>query len=469
VFGRSWFETRAFPTVKILGSQVISLTETTRWFIHFFDWRFCAIFLSLVGMALILPVSTLKPFRSVRFNVYLFFVIAACASVGTFLPVVYHSWYFASVLALMAFNVVACKLRGLPTGHRRRLKPPSHSKSFTAAIKIEQAFTVLDKLSTNHRWSFVRADDVSGNRIYTASRHGLQRWGDFILHVSVVGILAGNLLGVLRGFEENLAIEEGATARMEHRPYDVSLEDFDIEYYASTGAPSVYASQLVVKKDGVEIGRKRIVVNDPLDIDRVRFYQASWGMTESFRRARLRMAGVSIDLKPNELTPIAGTALSVRANVFYPTFDIDQNGRAVSRDNNGGNPALQIDFLEKKQLRAQMWLLKNHPEAPYQVVGDRVVVASQPPFSLVDVDPILFSGIQVGYDPGAPIFWFFAVTLLIGLCLHFYLHERRIHVVFAPDKQHVRVTVHGWSSRPPQEFAREFENSANDIKAALGE
>ena len=50
---------------------------------------------------------------------------------------------------------------------------------------------------------------------------------------------------------------------MKNRPLDVTLTNFDIEYYKGTGSPSVYASNLVVQENGKEIARKRIVVNDP--------------------------------------------------------------------------------------------------------------------------------------------------------------------------------------------------------------
>jgi cytochrome c biogenesis protein len=364
----------------------------------------------------------------------------------------------------MAFDVVACKLRGLPQFMNRK-KPPSQQAQFNAAVSADQSHARVKEWISKKG---LILDHDAGALL--AGRHHFQRWGDFILHVSIVGVLAGNLFGALRGFEEVMPIMEGTTYRMKNRPYDVTLNDFDIEYYASTGAPSLYASDIVVTENGQVIGQKRIIVNDPLDIHRVRFYQASWGMTDEFRSARLHMAGAILELKPREIVPVPKTPLSIRANAFYPTFDIDQNGRATTRNFEGKNPALQIDFLEKNELKVRLWLLKNQPDVAFQVTGDRVVpTKTPPPFFLMDVDPVLFSGIQVGYDPGAPIFWFFAVILLFGLCLHFYLHERRVRVSFEAHGRSTRVTVHGWNSRAPEEFRREFEGWVREIKAALGE
>jgi cytochrome c biogenesis protein len=472
------------------------LTETLHWVISLFDWRFFAIFVPLVALALILPTSYIKPFRSVRFNVYLFFVIAILSSVGTFIPQnkpvhdalakfgpfwgdlfqkigfldIYHTWYFACVLALMAFDVVACKLRGLPKMMHRKPKPPPHNAAFSAHHSLDDSAARLTAWFSAKRLSVTQEKAPKGEKVFVAARHGFQRWGDFILHVSIVGVLAGNLLGALRGFEEILPIMEGSSYRMKNRPYDVTLKDFDIEYYESTGAPSLYASDIVVTENGQVIGQKRIIVNDPLDIHRVRFYQASWGMTDEFRSARLHVAGAVLELKPREVTPIPHTPLSIRANAFYPTFDIDADGRAITRDFEGKNPAVQVDFLEKDELKVRLWLLKNQPELAFQVTDGRVIPAkAPPPFFLLDVDPILFSGIQVGYDPGAPIFWFFAVILLFGLCLHFYMHERRIRVTLESHGKSTRVAIHGWNSRTPDDFRSEFEDWTAEIKNVLGE
>src|SRR5258708_4030338 len=82
-------------------------------------------------------------FRSIRFNVILFLIIAALAAIGTFLPQttdnaekvaallahhplvgnwlnacgffdLYHTFLFAGLLGLMAFDVIVCKLWNKP-------------------------------------------------------------------------------------------------------------------------------------------------------------------------------------------------------------------------------------------------------------------------------------------------------------------------------------------------------------------
>src|SRR4051812_17145755 len=107
---------------------------------HIFNWHFFTILACLISLGLTLPERWLKPFRSVRINIALFSVIAVASAIGTFIPQnkpaeaalakfglalakcfqalgfldIYHTWWFAGFLALMAFNVIVCKLRRLP-------------------------------------------------------------------------------------------------------------------------------------------------------------------------------------------------------------------------------------------------------------------------------------------------------------------------------------------------------------------
>jgi cytochrome c biogenesis protein len=76
------------------------------------------------------------------------------------------------------------------------------------------------------------------------------------------------------------------------------------------------------------------------------------------------------------------------------------------------------------------------------------------------VDPILFSGVQVSYDPGYPVIFTGVILMLFGLGALFYLHQRRVMVFIRPHTKdsEARVDVGGWSSRGEKEYAREFKS-----------
>ena len=489
-------------------------------FRYLFDWRFLALFGGLLAVGLLVPVRYLRLSRSVRFNVGLFLVVVLASAIGTLVPQnkpaadylakfgpfwtpvfdklgffnVYHTGWFAVLLALMAFDVVVCKLRRLPmlihgpkekgaaafrsTGdffrraHLREEIETGHSMD-EAARRVRE-WLRSRRLRFSEERGTVIADRPETLTAFFTGRQRIQRWGDFVLHVSIVAVLAGGLLGAMFGFEELLPIAEGTTVKMENRPFSVTLKDFEIEYYRSTGAPSLYASDLVVEGPTGVVAEKRIVVNEPLDIDRVRFYQASWGVSYLFRSAVLQVAGRELTLRPKEAVEIPGTELpggktplSVRANRFIPTFDVDEHGHPTNRDHEGRNPALQIDFLRGERVEASVWVLQNEPGIAFRVDGDVVHPTRPPPFRFASIDPILLSVIQVGYDPGAPVFWLGAIFLLTGLCLHFYLHQRRLRILLVPSGAGTAIQIGGWNSRDPAEFRHEFAQWTDELRRDL--
>lgn len=417
----------------------------------------------LLSAGLFLPERALRPFRSVRFNIWLFAVIAAASILGTFAPAlnVYHSWWFSGLLALMAFDVVACKLRR---------GPPPVDRLFSRSrfrISLQTTMPPAEAAAEVRGWfREIRVSFHEGPGGFFGARHRLQRWGDLVLHVSIVVLLAGGLMGAVFGFDEILPIPVGETMRLKNRPLEVTLEDFDMQYYAASGEVSRYASRISLRENGVALAQKRIVVNDPLDWKRIRFYQASWGMTPTFRSAILRIGGQDIAVKPGEAVPLGPSGLSIRANRLAPTFKIDADGRPTVADHLGRNPALQIDFLEGGAVRARVWVLYNSAEA-YRMEGERAVPAPPPPFTWVAFDPVLYSGIQVGYDPGAPLFWWGAMALMVGLCSHFYLHQKRVRVQVLPGPEGAEVIVGGWNSRTAEEFEFEFEDWVARLRARV--
>ena len=455
---------------------------------HFFNWKFLVAFGCITAIGLTMPERYTKLFRSVRFNISLFLAIAVASAIGTLMPMeqgaemIYHSWWFAILMGLMAFDVIVCKLRRMPMNlfgrsRPKRVRAPETPEHFLAKSKLKASLPVnlppQESAAAVRSWlkreglKFEEEPSALGPTFF-AGRHRLQRWGDFVLHVSIVVALAGNLMGVMFGFEESLPVEEGKSAIMKNRPYEVTLHDFTVEYYKDSGAPSVYASDLEVKQEGKTLAKERIVVNEPLDIDRVRFYQASWGMTHDFRSARLILAGREVELRQGERFPIKGSPLSVRANQFLPSFAVDEEGRATTSDYEGKNPALQVDFLSGDKVQARIWLLKDVPHAAYRIAEDGTVApAAPPPFHLLDVDPVLFSGIQVGYDPGAPLFWTGSIALMVGLCMHFYMHQRRLRVLVVKKGGGSDVMIGGWNSRTPEDFQKEFSDWVDGLRQAL--
>lgn len=467
--------------------------------VHFFsqlDFRFLSILFLVLLLAFFLPEKNLKLFRSVRFNIFLFAVIAILAAGGTLLPHakskipifpdlsnfnLYHTWWFLALLGLLAFDVIVCKLRrepfnifDVPNAVPNNLdlqetilqRRAVFLKSFESTQNYKELSDQIEQWGQNKDLNFKKLASEDHITFY-GGRQTLQRWGDFILHISIVVILLAGLIGGLFGFEESLLLTEGSSVRMKNRPFDVSFSKFQIQFYPITQKPSLYESDLEVKKGPLLLAQKKIRVNHPLDINGVRFYQSSWGMTEDFRSVSLFLGGHKVILAPMQKVLIPKTPLALRPVQFFPSFDIDQNRHAINRNNNGENPAIKIEFLSGDQVQMKFWIIKNDPRLVFVENGDILSQADEPPFKIVDVDPVYFSGIQVAFDPGVPLFWTGAIFLIVGLGLHFYTHQRRIKIIVSLNKSGSRILVGGWNSRDPHDFESEFELWTHELQKLI--
>ena len=164
-----------------------------------------------------------------RFNIWLFTVIAAASIFGTFFPKieVYHSVWFSALLALMAFDVIACKLRrgpllihGVPKREEERTVERLFTQSrlrasLSTRLPMDSASEAvrvwLGTLDLRFHEEPVRSGESGRAAAFYAARHRIQRWGDMVLHVSIVAILAGGLMGALYGFDEILPLPVGET------------------------------------------------------------------------------------------------------------------------------------------------------------------------------------------------------------------------------------------------------------------
>lgn len=449
----------------------------------------------------------MRLFRSVKFNVLLFTVLAAASALGTFLPQrnevpakveaflaahpslgpvmdwagffdLYHSGWYIALLGLMAFDVVVCKLRSLPKEihNEDRLSERIVSTSplkqrLRLALPLEAAAERAKARLRTRNYHF--REWREGNEVHLwAAKHRLQRWGDFVLHVSIVVILVGGLFGGLMGFEEFLPVVAGGQKSMQNRPWTVAVDDFVVKYYENSGAARTYASEVRVIDEDRVVGKKRIVVNEPLDIGGVRFYQASWGMTGMLRSATLELLrpggeGPAVKLPWREKVPLEGTGLQVAAEMLLPDFTVDAQGRPDTRGLEPNNPAVLVSFYDLEDRRvASLWLLDKQPHLCFKVKDDETVeMAPHPPFRLKGFEPMLFSGLQVAYDPGVKLVAYGCLALLAGLAMHFYFHQRRLRFLLTGDGGGTDLQAGGWSSRHPADFEAEFQGLIASLQA----
>ena len=461
-----------------------------------------------------------KIFRSVRFNIFLGVVITAACAVGTFVPQmpemperaarfqaaypqwarlfdflgffdIYHTWWFMGMLGLMAFDIVLCKLWSLPPDPGLVALPPEatreqeaekhlakkdaalklkpHQARFQSSLPLEPAYGKARELLAAGGFRLHEDFRTSQGAAFVATRHGVQRWGSYLAHIALVMILVGSLVKGLFGFVEMVPVLEGGSRKMQNRPdWEIFVDKFSIDYYAGTREPKRFSSIMRVEKGDSVLGKKTIIVNDPLNVEGVMFYQASWGAGGMFRSVTLKVGEKTLVQMPQRTpTAIPGTPFRVEADMMLPNF-VSNGGAPDTESLDLKNPAVRFVFHMGPHKTLPIWLFESDPKlCLVENEQGRLERSPSPPFELAAIDPVLFSGIQVAYDPGYKIVIAGSLAWLAGMIALFYLHRRRLWVLVEPDEGGSKISVGGWSSRGALEYEKEFGRLMESLRGKM--
>ena len=134
----------------------------------------------------------------------------------------YRSWWFVLLLSLLCLNLIACSVGRfrltlrLLSQSRERLEEPdwkslSPKKSLPLkGLPVVWVSSVRDGLARRFRAPKVLEEDGTGH--FFAEKGKLSRFGVYFVHVGVLVILGGALIGFFYGFRGNINLVEGETA-----------------------------------------------------------------------------------------------------------------------------------------------------------------------------------------------------------------------------------------------------------------
>ncbi len=328
---------------------------------------------------------------------------------------------------------------------------------FTAFIVIPALYVVI----LNFRGKVVRTEQDGKVHLFL-NQWLLSRFGVYITHVSILFIFLGAILGNLFGFKGYVGIPEGDTTnriyirqnkmidtvsasvrsifsgnktedrekdphnRQEymHLPFSIRCDDFAITYYGNTGRPKDYTSDLVVIKDGQEVVRKTIEVNDPLIVDNIYFYQSNYGPTGRTGQVVLLVSGPGAPTQEYR-TPVngsfrlQGTNTDIQVKSFIPDFTI-VNGHVKQRSAEMINPAVYVVANQGQKQLFSGWVFPNYPDYTLKTDGYD--------FQFIDYWGSQYTGLQVTYDPGVEVVWIGCSLMIIGLMIAFFHSHQRIWI-----------------------------------------
>jgi len=328
---------------------------------------------------------------------------------------VYRTWWFLSLLILFGTSLTACtftrQLPALKAAQRWKYyqEPREFQKLALSAelgnIPLSSLIPILQK----QRYQiFQEKDDI----LY-ARKGIIGKIGPIIVHIGIVGILLGGIIGALTGFIAQEMVSSGDTFQIKNitnagpftsqnvlKDWSVRVNRFWIDYTPTGGIDQFYSDLSVLNNQAKEVTRKRIFVNQPLRYHGVTLYQTDWGIS-SIR--------IKFNNSPVFQLPMAQLDTNGKGRIWgtwVPTKpDLSQGISLLAKDLQGMVLIYDAEGKLINTIRAGM-------SAPVNGVE----------LKLLDV--IGSTGLQIRFDPGIPIVYAGFALLMLGVVMSYFSHSQ---------------------------------------------
>jgi cytochrome c biogenesis protein len=384
---------------------------------------------------------------------------------------VFSSIWFRALAVGLTTSILACSAKRAPTLWKAAVHPRTRmTDTFFESAPYSETLTTpatagdaLDQTRAVFRANRYRTVVDAGDKRSRVTHLYVDqfRWAPFgtvIAHLAVVVILAGGMVGSMFGYrDEGFAVPVGSTVQVGGGTgLSVKVTSFSDSYYES-GAPSDYATTLVLYRDGAEVANKTIRVNDPLDYDGTAFYQSFFGPAAVM-----------------QVTDSAGNAVFADGVPLLWSSDDDQ--RRIGRftlDEAGimvyvvGAASGRVDPVIRAG-QMQLEIYRAGADQPFAIE----VLSQGQPLAIGDLTYTFqreqqYTGLIVARDPGQTLVWIGALALVLGVFLVFMFPNRRIWVAVRARPDGGGEVRLGATARHDTTFATEFTKLTEQVRLAL--
>lgn len=386
-------------------------------------------------------------------------------------------WY-NTLLALFGLNVLLCTVARLKAITTALMRPqflssekiralPYHSELYCNGTTDAVAEKVLRLFRERH---FSASLHKSAGSVFIDARRGRTREaGSALLHLCLLPLLLGGLVGRMAGFSYMQQLSPGESAAVRERPFFVRCDFFELERN-EVGAIKDYKSGLtLLDSSGDTLVHRVIEVNHPLVYNGIKFYQSSYrddpmnigNISLLVTGPLIGSIGRKVTLKPGRPETVPGTGITVTADRFMPDFFYDMSTkRPHSRSHDHNNPALFVTIMKGADTLFARWVFKrfgamHHEEDAYRAF-------------FLSYDRRQSTGLLIKENPGGGLIWLGIIGMSIGILLVFWVARKRYWVAIdSTDGDIVRLTIGCAHKRDDPDAATRLHETARWLSASL--
>ena len=451
-------------------------------------------------------------FASVKLTVVVLLTLAALSIIGTLIPQnenpaeyfrafgpflfqvldtldifdMYRSWWFQGLIILLVINIIVCSIDRLQTtgkiiftrnpkfnleNYRRR----KSRQDFRLAADVETCKDAFQRQLAKS-FGFCRTESVHQGYAITAEKGRWTRLGVYGVHLSIVVLLIGALIGSLNGFEGYVNIPEGESVdTIQQRfsgiplklPFTIRCEDFDVQFY-ETGAPKEFRSKLILFENGQPVLQKDIIVNDPIRYKGINIFQSSYGKLDDAAPATVAFKEIELSFRVSASGKIYTRKTALNQPVEIPeglgTFVVNGYEPAAEFKGMAIGPAL-TGILTPKQGEPQSVVLPiKFPKFDAMRKGAVVIAVVN---ASIQQKTRYYTGLQITKDPGVGLVYFGFVLMIVGCMVTFFMAHQQVVVEIQPKGKGITVMVSGKANRNSVGMQHDLKRLARKL-AELG-
>ena len=443
-----------------------------------------------------------KFFASIQLTIVLLLSLAATSIVGTLIPQnaapseylkafgdfyfrffhaldifdMYHSWWFQLLLLLLVLNIIVCSIDRLMANQKILLvrRPKFKFGRFQNATsnkrinlgKLPEALQEDLHALWRRKFGHTQLDATDDGFRLFGEKCRWTRFGVYVVHLSVVILLVGGMIGSIFGFDGFVNLAPGDSAqRIRLRNSNQSLDlgftvrcdDFIVKFY-DTGAPELFQSSLSIIENDQTVLKKDIIVNDPLRYKGISFYQASYGPLPP-KGAKLSFTSKSTGMN-YQREALIGKPIELPENLG--TFTLSRlDNAAMFRGQQIGEAFIGI--LSTDGNKDQEVLLPLRFPSFDKMRGGEVHIAVQE--ALLNY----YTGLEVSRDPGVWVVYVGFILMILGCYITFFMSHRQYCLDVAKDAEGSRVRIIGVANKNKLAMPRKIEAVAEELARLTSE